>query len=81
MTRKSTTTVGPFRVLRAELPRRDGGTDAIYDILYTTRADTDPTSGILITAGASADEALARIREIVMTAAEVHRMIRDEEDP
>lgn len=73
--------IGPFRVLRAELPRRDGGTDAIYDILYTTRTDTDPTSGIVVTGGATADEALACIREIVMAAAEVHRTIRDREDP
>ncbi len=53
----------------------------MYDILYTNYRDTDPTSGILVTSSASADEALACIRDIVMTAAEVHRMIRDVEDP
>ena len=79
---KTETEVGPLRITRVEQTRRDGGTDAFYDlIVYPSARDRGPTAGTILAVAATATEVQERIRELIMCAAEVHRIIRDREDP
>ncbi len=79
---RTETEVGPLRITRVEQTRRDGGTDTFYDlVVYSSSQNRGPTAGTALAVAATATEVQERVRELILCAAEVHRFIRDHEDP